>query len=88
MGEIKMEWKHWAGRYTDREELHLGKWRVGSVHLDGMRSKDDPLVYAAICPLPGIKEDLGHFATEREAKDRVESAVSYWLAKAGIVEVP
>jgi hypothetical protein len=81
---MKMEWRHWKGQYTTREDLHLGSWRVGSVHLDGMRSKDDPLAYAATCLLPGLREDLGHFATAQEAVVRVEGEVAYWLRGAGV----
>ena len=78
-----IEWNRRNGQYT---ALNLGKWRVGSVYLDSMRSKDDPLVYAATCRLPGIKDDLGRYATELEAKQRVEGAVAHWLRGSGIVE--
>jgi hypothetical protein len=31
--------------------------------------------------LPGLKECLGYFATEDEARARVEQAASYWITK-------
>jgi hypothetical protein len=87
MVEIKLEWRHWSGQYTDREDLYLGKWKVGSAFFNGTRPKDDPLTHSSTCHLPGLKEDLGHYATLSEAQVRVESAVRHWLAKAGIAEV-
>lgn len=83
---IALTWKHWEGRYTDREDLYLGKWRVASAAFNGMRHKDDPKAHTATCLLPGIKEDLGSYATLPEAQARAESAVRHWLRSAGLEE--
>lgn len=62
---------------------YLGKWHVGSV-VWTKNTKGDPVTYAASTVLPGLKNSLGHFATEVEAMKKVEAAITYWLASAGV----
>lgn len=79
-----MKWEKDTREYTAGSILLLGKWNVGSAYYNSCRTKDDPLKYAATCSLPGIKKVLDYYATEQEAKDRVEVAVKYWIIKSEI----
>jgi hypothetical protein len=79
-----MKWEKDIREYTAGSILILGEWNVGSAYYNSFRAKDDPLKYAATCSLPGIKKVLGYYATEQEAKDRVEVTVKYWISKSGI----
>lgn len=76
-----MEWKINTAQYTCGELLYLGPWNVGGIHYDSARSKSDKEKYAATCNLPGIKNMLGHFKTNEEAKEKAENAVRHWLGK-------
>ena len=80
---MQTEWKEVRRQYTAGEELVVGnKWTVAIVNYDGTVSRDDTNKYKAICKLPGIKDNFGHFATEQEAKEVLERAVNYWFDKA------
>lgn len=59
----------------------LGKWRVGWVGWDRLHPNDPP--YGASCRLPGIKDRLGRFNTEEEARAKLVKAVEHWLKEAG-----
>jgi hypothetical protein len=63
----------------------LGRWDVGRTEYDGLAKREEPK-YIASCRLPGIKERLGNFATEDEAKERIVKAVTVWLAGAGLLK--
>lgn len=76
-----MEWKRNTSQYSGGELLFMGKWNVGEIYYDSCRTRDDPLKYAAKCRLPGIKENLGHFETDAEAKVVAEKAVTHWMSK-------
>jgi hypothetical protein len=76
-----VEWKNDAREYACGEVLVLGKWIVAGAHNNSARSRDDPKKWGASCKLPGIKPDLGWYATPEEAKERAEKAVRYWLAQ-------
>jgi len=76
---MNMKWEKSTLQYTSGENLFLGKWRVGGIHYNSLKSKDDPLKYKATCRLPGIKDDLGHFEDEDKAKSIVEFAVDHWI---------
>ena len=75
-------WRKDTKRFATGEIFSLGKWSVGTAFYDGHLSKSDSMKYAATCCLPGIKTNLGHFATADGAKAKVESAVEFWLSKA------
>jgi len=74
-----MRWEKDIGQYTSGEILYLGKWKVGGFYFDSTRSQGHLKKWRATCTLPGIKNSLGHFATEAEAKDKAEFAVKHWL---------
>jgi hypothetical protein len=60
---------------------YLGKWRVGWVGWSRINRDDPP--YKATCRLPGIKDTLGRFDTEEEARAKLVKAVEHWLKEAG-----
>ncbi len=62
----------------------LGKWSVAQVFWDGAAPKGSELNYKAECFLPGIKNYLGNFATEKEAIDIVVLAVEHWAKGSGL----
>jgi hypothetical protein len=68
----------------DNSALMLGKWKVGGTNWDSCLAAGTEEKYRAWVLLPGMKESLGHFKTEAEAKERVEKAVSRWLEEAGL----
>jgi len=79
-----MKWVKDTSRYATGVILILGKWPIGNAYYDGCITKGDPLKYSATCRLPGIKTYLGSYATEEEAKSRVEGAVTHWIGEAGL----
>lgn len=79
-----LEWKQAEGKYETGKNCYLGKWHVGSAFYDGSTSRGNPNKYRATCTLPGIKNTLGHFLTEEEAKQIVIKVVGYWINNTGI----
>lgn len=82
-----LRWEESESRYVVGHTALLGRWKVGSAYLDSMRPKGDPKRWAAACRLPGIKPTLGHFNSEREAKEKVERAIAVWIQGAGLGKV-
>lgn len=82
---LKLEYLESPGRYSQGNDAFLGKWRVGWVGWDSMLSRDDPNKYKATCNLSGIREVLGYFETEEEAKARLLKAVEAWVSGAGLM---
>ena len=76
-----VEWKRDTRQYASGSILYLGKWPVGGSHYDSGRSRNDLKKYRATCLLPGIKSEIGHFATDAEARQAVDGAVKYWLGE-------
>lgn len=74
-------WKPNKSKYCQGNFAFLGKWKVGEFFWDGAQSQGSELHYKAKCFLPGIKDTLGNFKTEEEAKATVEYAVNYWMDK-------
>lgn len=72
-------WKQNKAQYCCGEIAFVGKWRVGTAAYDSCRGRNEPNKYEAICILPGIKRDLGHFETEQQAKQVVEEAINHWF---------
>ena len=75
-----MRWERDTSKYACGEILFLGKWQVGGFHYDSSRSKDDEKKWKATSRLPGIKENLGHFVKDEQAREAAEKAVKHWLA--------
>ena len=73
-------WKPDTGPWACGHVCYAGKWPVGKVAWTS-RSKGDTKHQGAFMKLPGLKECLGYFATEDEARARVEQAAIYWITK-------
>lgn len=71
-------WKPDTGLWASGHVCYAGKWPVGKVEYTS-RSKRDAEHQGAFMRLPGLNECLGYFATEEEARARVESAARYWI---------
>lgn len=82
-----LEYLDSPGRYSQGRDAFLGKWRVGWFGYDGTHSRGDPKKYKATCALPGMKDHLGNFETEEEAKAQLIKAVDVWLKGAGVTLV-
>lgn len=72
--KLKIEWKRQTVQYSNGWNAFCGKFRIASTSWRG-----DDLPYAAYCQLPGIKNQLGYFKTEEEARERVQTAVNHWI---------
>lgn len=57
------------------DKLYIGKVKVGSAHHTAFIAKGDPKCYQASCFLQGIKDNLGKYETQDEAKAKVEAGV-------------
>ena len=79
---MKIRWEPNPDRYSTGDTAKVGKWRVGMVFMDSLRPVGSPLEWAALSTLPGLKQRLGDYRTEEEAKTRVETAVTHWFRKA------
>lgn len=75
----RARWERDPGQYAIGSVLMLGRWMIGRADDDGMVERGDPKRWKASCYLPGIKRDLGRFATGEEARERVEKAVKVWM---------
>jgi hypothetical protein len=71
-------WKPATGILASGHVCYAGKWEIGSVgYVSG--SKSDVYHQGAFMKLPGLKERLGVFETEEEARKRVEQAGLHWF---------
>lgn len=77
LGEFR--WVDDTGPWANGKNCYLGKWRIGKVAWTS-RSKGDTEHEGAFMYLPGLKDCLGYFASQEEAKARVERAARYWVA--------
>ena len=75
-------WEQQTHQYAQGYDAKVGKWIVGSVAFDSLRTKGSKAVHKARCRLPGIKESLGNYEHESEARERVERAVAHWFREA------
>lgn len=73
-----MKWEITKERFSSGETLFCGKWKVGGFHYDAIEAHPGGR-WIATCNLPGIKPNLGHFATQEAAKNKTESVVRYWI---------
>ena len=77
-----MEWERMPSRYSQGEQLRLGKYKVGEFFYNSSRSRDDPKCYRVTCDLPGIIKVLGNYETTDEARARLEKVVTHWIDNA------
>lgn len=59
--------------------LRMGKWNLGFVGYDWTSTAPRGNRHVGYVNLPGIKTELGHFGTVKEAKQAVQNAVHYWF---------
>ena len=76
---MRVDWKKATGLYECGENAFCGRWNIGWAGYDGCCSKGDTLKYTSICRLPGIKDRLGRFETNDEAKIALEKAINHWF---------
>lgn len=77
---MKIVWKTKINQYgPSTEQATINGLTVGSVYYSGTVGRGDPLKYEAYCSLPGAKKQP-RFATEEEAKQKIEEIVSLWFA--------
>lgn len=72
----------WIRTLEGTNRLYAGKWHIGGFYYSGLVSKGDPKKYKVYCSLPGLKEVIGHYETEEEAKQNLEQAVTFWFKEA------
>ena len=80
---MEIIWQEMKRQDVSGQECKIGRWVVGGWLYDGRRTQESK-PFMAICKLPGIRVELGHFDTEARAQAKVESAVRHWVAQAGI----
>ena len=76
---VTLTWKPKKGRYQSGETCYAGRWPVARYHWDSFVPRESEDNYKAITSLPGLKPDLGNFATIEAAKARVSYVVTAWL---------
>lgn len=76
--QMKIIWKEDNRRYGSGESAFVGKWKVASIHYDGMTS--DVKKYGITILLPGIKQQE-NCESPKTAKARAEMIINYWFAE-------
>lgn len=73
-------WVDDKARFGHGENFYMGRYKVGHAGYNLSRTKSDPdtTTYRATSYMPGIKDQLGTFATMTEAKQRVEDVAAQW----------
>lgn len=74
-----MKYEHDKSMCGNGKNCKSGKWTLFNVFYDGSVSKNQEDKYKLRCYLPGLKDNLGHFKTEREAIDKAEIVLKYWI---------
>lgn len=84
--EIQFKWERQEQRFARGENLMVGKWCVGSISPDVVKSE-----YGNMCvytDLPGLKKRLKNQPTTELAKAALERAVTYWFRQANVKTNP
>ena len=77
-------WKDVSGKYIRSTGLFIGKVLVASYSYNGIRSKDAVNEkYVVNSTLPGIKSELGKYATEEECQFRCIKVAQHFLKMLG-----
>lgn len=78
--EIHFKWERQEQRFARGENLMVGKWCVGSISPDVVKSEHGNMcVYTN---LPGLKQRLKNRPNTQQAKTALEHAVTYWFTEA------
>lgn len=76
----KLTWQQKTGEYQNGFKGLAGKWHCFSVDWSTQSKNYEGPQWALTCRLPGLKEDLGLFATVELAYEKAERTLRYWLA--------
>ncbi|MBP7638020.1 MAG: hypothetical protein KBA18_09110 [Kiritimatiellae bacterium] len=82
-----IDWKYVMRQYAYGGRVlvgQLGKYRCFEVQHNVTFVRDNTTPWRACCMLPGLKPDIGDYATEAEAKNACELALQHWLGGAGL----
>lgn len=80
--KIEFKWEPQQQRFSRGEKLMVGKWCVGSITPDVVKSEHGNVcVYTN---LPGLKSRLKNRPDNEQAKAALERAVTYWFQESGI----
>lgn len=80
--KIEFRWERQQQRFGHGENLMVGKWCVGSISPDIVKSEHGNIcVYTN---LPGLKTRLKNRPDIEQAKAVLEHAVAYWFQESGI----
>ena len=74
-----LRWERTEGKYASGQTAFLGKWAVGGWTWNDLSSASDPRKYRALLNLPGMRNRIGDYEREADAKARVEFAVGRWI---------
>jgi len=83
----ELVWIQATGRFETGSVARLGRWRVGCTGYNSAQARGTTTMWSARCMMPGLKDNLGHYATEDEAKNIIEAAVRHWIKGAGLAKV-
>ncbi|WP_277268291.1 hypothetical protein [Pantoea septica] len=84
--KIKFEWAPQEHRFAQGEKLMVGKWCVGSISPDVVKSEHGNIgIYTN---LPGLKARLKNRPNIEQAKAALEHAVNYWFQEANLEGAP
>jgi hypothetical protein len=73
-------------KYINGSDIYAGKWIIGSVAWSLSKTKEEKekgLDWIVNCKLPGIKSNLGSFASKEDGLKKLQSVFNYWINKAG-----
>lgn len=83
-----LRWEKRAAPRATGEDARLGRFVVGCYVWDSARRRyEDPnedKPYKVHGFMPGIKGQLGNYATQEKARARLEGVVSHWLTGLGL----
>ena len=78
---MNLTWKIKTEKYVNPHIGYIGEWKCFEYFYDSFIRKDSNLIYKLKCFLPGIKDDLGNYETEKQAKEKAQSVCDYWFSK-------
>ena len=79
---MEIKWVEKTGQFANGKNAMVGKWAVGSVDWNSMKSQGSNLNYSATIMLPGLKNNCGAFESEADARAKVANTIMGWFAMA------
>ena len=77
-----MQWEQYSDGYVQGLRAKLGRWEIFRVYYNSCISRTASNKYTLKCKLPGIKDTIGNFETEKRAQDMAEAILKTWLSEA------